>query len=136
MTRSVAAAVNLPKYQYFEQMAFLHEKSVNKVTETNLSQPSTSPQRFLQKRTNVLHFLVLSATMAANLILQRKVRKTKKDAQIQCNRMHSLNHSKTVMRWLKEVWLTRTTKIIYFVEVSFQCLRSFRKGKKDGPKLR
>ena len=98
MTRSGAAAVNLPKCQYFEQMAFLHEKSVNKVTETNLSQPSTSPQRFLQKRTNVLHFLILSATMAANLILQRKVRKTKKDAQIRCNRMHSLNHSKTVTR--------------------------------------
>ena len=41
MTRSGAAAVNLPKCQYFDQMAFLHEKSVNKVTETNLSQPST-----------------------------------------------------------------------------------------------
>ena len=38
--------------------------------------------------------------------------------------------------WLKEVWLTRTMKIIYFVEVSFQCWRSLCKVKKDGPKLR
>ena len=40
MTRSGVAAVNLPKCQYFDQMAFLHEKSVNKVTETKLSQTS------------------------------------------------------------------------------------------------
>ena len=95
-----------------------------------------SLQKFLQKRTNVLHFLVLAAAIAATLILQRKVQKTKNCTQIRCNRMHSLNNSKTVMRWLKEVWLTRTTKIIHFVKASFQCLRSFRKGKKDGPKLR
>ena len=41
MTRSGAAAVNLRKCQYFDKMAFLHGKSANKVTETNLSQPST-----------------------------------------------------------------------------------------------
>ena len=41
MTRSGAAAVNLPKCKYFDQMAFLHGKSANKVTKTNLSQPST-----------------------------------------------------------------------------------------------
>ena len=40
ITRSAAAAINLPKCQYFDMMAFLHEKSVNRVTETNLSQPS------------------------------------------------------------------------------------------------
>ena len=77
MTRSGAAAVNLPKCQY--QMAFLHEKSVNKVTETNLSQPSRrSPQRFLQKKTIALHFLALAAAIAAFSILQRKVQNTKK----------------------------------------------------------
>ena len=37
-----------------------------------------SLQRFLQKRTNVLHFLVLAAAIAATLILQRKVQETKK----------------------------------------------------------
>ena len=37
-----------------------------------------SLQRFLQKRTNVLHSLVLAAAIAATLILQRKVQETKK----------------------------------------------------------
>eukprot|EP00112_Aurelia_sp_Birch-Aquarium-sp1_P001807 Seg1197.1 transcript_id=Seg1197.1/GoldUCD/mRNA.D3Y31 product="hypothetical protein" protein_id=Seg1197.1/GoldUCD/D3Y31 len=37
MTRSGAAAATLPKCKYFEQMAFLHEKSANKPTQSNLS---------------------------------------------------------------------------------------------------
>ena len=37
MTRSGAAAATLPKCKYFEQMAFLHEKSANKPTHSNLS---------------------------------------------------------------------------------------------------
>ena len=37
MTRSGAAAAMLPKCKFFEQMAFLHEKSANKPTESNLS---------------------------------------------------------------------------------------------------
>jgi len=37
LTKSGAAALTLPKCQYFDQMAFLHEKSVNKQTESNLS---------------------------------------------------------------------------------------------------
>ena len=36
MTRSGAAASNLPKYKFFDQMAFLHEKSANKPTESNV----------------------------------------------------------------------------------------------------
>ena len=136
MPRSCAAAVNLPKCQYFDQMVFLNEKSVNKVTEANLSNLRRSLERFFQNRTNVLHFLVLAAAIAATLILQRKVQETKKKgAQIRCNRMHSLNHSKIVMSWLKVIWMTRTANI-YFVEVYFHCLRSFCKGKKDGSKLR
>ena len=47
MTRSGPAPVNLLKCQYFDQMAFLLEKSVNKVTETNLSQRSTSSTEVL-----------------------------------------------------------------------------------------
>ena len=78
MPRSCAAAVNLPKCQYFDQMVFLNEKSVNKVTEANLSNLRRSLERFFQNRTNVLHFLVLAAAIAATLILQRKVQETKK----------------------------------------------------------
>ena len=37
-----------------------------------------STQRFLQKRTNVLHFLALAAAIAATLILQKKSSKNKK----------------------------------------------------------
>ena len=37
MSRSGAASCDLPKCQYFDQMAFLHEKSANKPTESNLS---------------------------------------------------------------------------------------------------
>ena len=80
MPRSCAAAVNLPKCQYFDQMVFLNEKSVNKVTEANLSNLRRSLERFFQNRTNVLHFLVLAAAIAATLILQRKVQETKKKA--------------------------------------------------------
>ena len=64
MIRLGAAAVNLPKCQYFDQMVFLHF----------LSQPS----RFLQKRTNVLHFLALATAITAFSILLGKVPKTKK----------------------------------------------------------
>jgi len=42
MTRSGAAGSTLPKCQYFDQMAFLHEKSANKPTESNLTL-ATSP---------------------------------------------------------------------------------------------
>ena len=35
-TRSGATASSLPKCKYFDQMAFLHEKSANKPTESNL----------------------------------------------------------------------------------------------------
>ena len=36
LTKSGAAAVTLPKCQYFDQMAFLHEKSANQPTDSNL----------------------------------------------------------------------------------------------------
>ena len=36
MTRSGAAASNLPKCKFFDQMAFLYEKSANKLTEYNV----------------------------------------------------------------------------------------------------
>ncbi|XP_047146243.1 uncharacterized protein LOC124819091 [Hydra vulgaris] len=36
MTRSGAAASNLPKCKFFDQMTFLHEKSANKPTESNV----------------------------------------------------------------------------------------------------
>ena len=42
MTRSGAAAAILPKCQYFDQMAFLHEKSANKPTDSNLSPPTAA----------------------------------------------------------------------------------------------
>ena len=36
MTRSGAAASNLPKCKFFDQIAFLYEKSANKPTELNV----------------------------------------------------------------------------------------------------
>ena len=36
MTRSGAAASSLPKCKYYEQMEFLHEKTANMVTESNI----------------------------------------------------------------------------------------------------
>ena len=39
LSKSGAAACSLPKCKYFEEMAFLHEKSANKPTESNLSVP-------------------------------------------------------------------------------------------------
>ena len=78
MTGSGAAAVNPPKCQYFHQMAFLHEKSVNKVTETNLSQPSTFYTEILTEENQGSALSSPSAAIAATLILQRKVQKKKK----------------------------------------------------------
>ena len=40
MTRFGAAASTLPKCKFFEQMAFLHEKSANKATESNVDIPA------------------------------------------------------------------------------------------------
>ena len=37
ISRSGAASCDLPKCQFFDQMAFLHEKSANKPSESNLS---------------------------------------------------------------------------------------------------
>ena len=44
MLKSGAAATSLPKCNYFEQMAFLHEKTVNRPTESNLCSPSPGEQ--------------------------------------------------------------------------------------------
>ena len=79
-------------------MVFLHEKSDNKVTKTNLSQPLTFSTEVLKKRAKVLRFLALAVEIAATFILQRKVQKTINGAQIRCNRMPSLNHSKALTR--------------------------------------
>ena len=45
MTKSGAAASSLPKCKYFDKMAFLHEKSCNRPSESNLQlqSPSISP---------------------------------------------------------------------------------------------
>ena len=137
MPRSCAAAVSLPKCQYFDQMVFLHEKSVNKVTEANLSQPSTFSAEVLTEENQCSPLSSTCSSNSSNFDTSKKsTRNKKKGAQIRCNRMHSLNHSKIVMSWLKVIWMTRTANIICFVEVSFHCLRSFCKGKKDGSKLR
>ena len=37
MTKSGAAASALPRCRYFEQMAFLHEKTTNRPTDSNLT---------------------------------------------------------------------------------------------------
>jgi len=42
LTRSDAAGSTLPKCQFFDQMAFLHEKSSNKPTECNVQSPEDS----------------------------------------------------------------------------------------------
>lgn len=44
MTRSGAAASSLPKCKYFEQMRFLHEKTANRPTESNIIQAETALQ--------------------------------------------------------------------------------------------
>ena len=43
MTKSGAAAMTLPKCLYFDQLSFLHEKSANKPTESNLCVESLDP---------------------------------------------------------------------------------------------
>ena len=40
MTRSGAAASSLPQCKYFHQMKFLHEKTANQPTESNISHPA------------------------------------------------------------------------------------------------
>lgn len=42
MTRSGAGATELPKCKYFNQLAFLRDKTANKITESNVSLPQTS----------------------------------------------------------------------------------------------
>ena len=42
LTRSGAAGSTLPKCQFFDQIAFLHEKSGNKPTESNMQSPEDS----------------------------------------------------------------------------------------------
>ena len=44
MTRSGAAACSLPKCKYFEKMRFLHEKTVNRPTKSNIIQTETALQ--------------------------------------------------------------------------------------------
>ena len=44
MTRSGAPASSLPTCKYFEVMAFLHERTTNKPTESNLPQPLQTTQ--------------------------------------------------------------------------------------------
>ena len=44
MTRSGAAVSSLPKCKYFEQMRFLHEKTANRPTESNIIQGATAMQ--------------------------------------------------------------------------------------------
>ena len=97
MARSGIAAVNLSKCQYFGQMAFLHEKSANKVTGTNLSQPSTFTAEVLTEDNQCSLFSSPCSSNSNNFDTSKKSKKTKKGAQIRCNWMHSLNHSKTVM---------------------------------------
>ena len=41
MTKSDAAAISLRKYKYFDEMAFLHKKSCNRSSESNLQLQST-----------------------------------------------------------------------------------------------
>ena len=78
MTRSGAAAVNLPKYQYFDQMAFLHEKSVNKVTETNLSQPSTFSAKVFTEENQYSPLLSPFSSNRSNFDTSKKSTKNKK----------------------------------------------------------
>lgn len=45
MTKSGAAASSLPRCKYFEQMKFLHEKTSNQATESNLTYSQNSVQQ-------------------------------------------------------------------------------------------
>ena len=83
MTRSGAAVVNLPKCQYYDQMAFLHEKSVNKVIETNLSQPSTFSTEVLTEENRCSPFSALVAAIAAFSTLQSTKNKKRRTDSMQ-----------------------------------------------------
>ena len=80
MTRSGVAAVNLPKCQYFDEMAFLHEKSANKVTETNLCQPSTFSTEALTEENQCFPLSNPCSSNSSNFDTSKKVQKTKKNA--------------------------------------------------------
>ena len=88
MTRSGAAGLNIPKSQYFDQMTFLHVKSVNRIAGTTYLNPRRYPQKFWQMRANDLQFLSLVAAIATTFLTFQKITKNKKDAQILCNQMH------------------------------------------------
>ena len=78
MPRSCAAAVNLPKCQYFDQMVFLHEKSVNKVTEANLSQPSTFSAEVLTEENQCSPLSSTCSSNSSNFDTSKKSTRNKK----------------------------------------------------------
>ena len=78
MARSGAAAVKLPKCQYFDQMAFLHEKSASKVTETNLSQPSTFSTDVLTEENRCSPLSSPCSSNSSNFDTSKKSTKNKK----------------------------------------------------------
>ena len=78
ITRSGAAAFNLPKCQYFDEMAFLHEKNVNKVTEANLSQPSTFSAEVLTEKNECSPLSSPCSCNSSNFDTSKKSTKNKK----------------------------------------------------------
>ena len=80
MPRSCAAAVSLPKCQYFDQMVFLHEKSVNKVTEANLSQPSTFSAEVLTEENQCSPLSSTCSSNSSNFDTSKKSTRNKKKA--------------------------------------------------------
>ena len=63
-------------------MAFLYEKSANKVTETNLSQPSTLSAELLTEDNQCSLFSSPCSSNSSNFDTSKKSKKTKKGVQL------------------------------------------------------
>ena len=102
-------------------MAFLHEKSVNKVTETNLSQPLTFYTEILTEENQCSPFSSPCSSNSSNFDTSKKSSKNKKrhtdpmrpDALAQSHQ----NCDKMIKRSLTD----ENDEDYYFVEVFSQC---------------
>ena len=66
LTRSGAGAISLPKCKYFDQMVFLHEKSSNKPTDSNLKLTTalTNPKNLTESNISLTTELTTPPTIS------------------------------------------------------------------------
>jgi hypothetical protein len=93
MTKSGAAASSLPRCKYFEQMKFLHEKTSNQATESNLTYSQNSVQQVTPSPSATISIPNPSHSTCSSTTT------TKRKASEQAVGMDFKNHVKMPLTW-------------------------------------